>query len=48
MKIILIYPDTLGGETEKIIIDWLQDWLEDAKQSKINSPLRYCEMEVER
>lgn len=48
MKIILIYPENLGGETEKIIIDWLQAWMEDAKHSKVSSPLRYCEkLEVE-
>ncbi len=49
MKIILIYPDNLGRESEIIILEWLQEWLEDAKQSKIHSPLRYVEkMEVEK
>jgi hypothetical protein len=49
MKIILTYPDTLGEETQKIIIDWIKDWIEDAKQSKVSSPLRYVEKtEVER
>ncbi len=48
MKIILTYPDTLAPESEKIIVDWLQQWMEDAKQLKRSSPLRYCEkMEVQ-
>ncbi len=48
LKIILTYPDTMGPESEKIIIDWLQQWIDDAKHSKVSSPLRYCDdMEVE-
>ncbi len=48
MKIILTYPE-LGSETEKIIIDWMEAWIEDVKQSKVSSPLRYVEeIEVER
>ena len=49
MKIILTYYDTLVPEAEKIIIDWVQAWIDDAKTSKISSPLRYVKkMEVEK
>ncbi len=47
MKIILIYPE-LEKDTEEVIIDWLQDWIDDKSGTFIN-PLKHCEaMEVER
>lgn len=47
MKIILIYPD-LGEESEKCLIEWLKEKIEDKSPLNI-SPLRYVDkLEVER
>ena len=47
MKIILTYPD-LGEESEKCLIEWLQEKIED--KSPLNTfPLRYVDrLEVEK
>jgi len=52
MKIILIYPDDLGKETEDEIIDWMKSIVKNPSyfsSQLIYSPLRYVsDMEVER
>lgn len=47
MKIILTYPD-LGEESEKCLIEWLQEQIDD-KSHDNSSPLRYVDkLEVEK
>jgi len=49
MKIILIYPDDLGKETEDEIIEWMMEILKNPSTKSFYSPLKYIsDMEVER
>ncbi len=48
MKIILIYPDDLGKETEDEIVDWMKTIIL-SKPHNIPTPLKYVDdLEVER
>ena len=51
MKIVLIYPDDLGKETEDEIVDWMMANLKNPSKIPLSfySPLKYVsDMEVER
>ena len=51
MKIVLIYPDDLGKETEDEIIEWMMEILKNPAylSSRAVSPLKYIsDMEIER
>ena len=50
MKIILIYPDDLGKQTEDEIVEWMMEMIKNPYLDRyIYSPLKYAnDLEVER